>query len=322
MEKAIATYEKKILIVDDIHQVFMDKLDQAGIGYSYRPAIGREEALALLHGFDGLVIRSKFKVDRPFLERVPHLRLIARGGAGMDNIDEDYARHLGIHLRNAPEGNRDAVGEHMVGMLLALVNHYARADKEVRSGHWLREENRGEELMGKTVGIIGYGHNGQAMAKKLSGFGLRVLAYDKYMQDYADAFAAEATLAQIFAQADVLSLHIPLTHETQGMVDELFLEKFKRPIYFLNGSRGEIVSIPSVLKAIGANRIKGAAFDVLPVEKFPALSETDWYATLASNEKVLLSPHVAGWTVESYYKIAAVLGDKVVDFYKSVGQRP
>ncbi len=303
-----------VLIVDDIHTVFMDKLHSAGIAFDYLPTIGKDEALARIPGYTGLVIRSKFKVDAGFLDAAPHLQFIARGGAGMDNIDEGYALNKRITLLNAPEGNRDAVGEHLIGMLLSLMNNLTRGNSEVKNGLWRREENRGLELGGRTVALIGYGNNGQAMARKLSGFGVTVIAYDKYKSGFSDAYATEVSMEEVVKRADVLSLHIPLTQETRGLVDDEYLLHFRKPIFFLNGARGEIVQVTAILKALEAGKVLGAAFDVLPVEKFPGLAGQPWFVPLISRQDVILSPHVAGWSVESYFKIADVLADKVVGF--------
>lgn len=304
----------KLLIVDDIHPIFLEKLQAEQLAFDYLPTIGKEESLRIIPHYTGLVIRSKFRVDASFIDTAPQLTFIARGGAGMDNIDEHYALEKGITLLNAPEGNRDAVGEHLIGMLLSLMNNLNRANAEVRNGLWRREENRGLELGGRTVGLIGYGNNGQAMARKLSGFGVTVLAYDKYKTGFTDAYATESDIETLMQQADVLSLHIPLTSETRGMVNDEFLRGFRKPIFFLNGARGEIVDIPSVLKALDEGRILGAAFDVLPVEKFPGLAKQAWFLPLIKHDKVIFSPHVAGWSVESYYKIADVLADKVIRY--------
>lgn len=303
----------KILIVDDIHEVLLEKLDLSNILYDYQPDIKREEAEQLIPQYEGLIIRSKFQVDQKFIELASKLQLIGRAGAGMDNIDEEYATAKGITLISANEGNRDAVGEHMIGMLLNLMNNLNRGDSEIRQGEWLREENRGFELMGRTVALIGYGNNGQAMAKKLSGFGVKILAYDKYKTGFSDEYATEASMEEIVKQADVLSFHIPLTRETKGLVDDEYLFHFRKPLFFLMGARGGIVNIPSVLKYLDNGKILGAAFDVLPVEKFPALSHQDWYLNLISRDNVLLSPHVAGWTFESYYKLSAILADKITE---------
>lgn len=210
----------RILIVDDIHEILLDRLRANGVSCDYQPQINRVDTEKIIKEYDGLVIRSKFQVDRDFLDLAPNLRLIGRAGAGMDNIDEQYAQQRGITLISANEGNRDAVAEHMIGMLLNLMNNMRRADQEIRSGLWLREENRGYELMGRTVALIGYGHNGQAMAKKLSGFDVKVIAYDKYKTGFSDEYATEVSMEEVVRQADILSFHIPLTRETRRMVDE------------------------------------------------------------------------------------------------------
>ena len=301
-----------ILIVDDIHEILLERLQQAGVSYHYQPEINRLEAEKIIHNYEGLVIRSKFQVDREFLALAPKLRLIGRAGAGMDNIDDQYAQEKGITLISANAGNRDAVGEQMIGMLLSLMNNMRRADREIRNGIWRREENRGYELMGRTVALIGYGHNGQAMAKKLSGFGVKVIAYDKYKTGFSDEYATEVSMEEVVRQADVLSFHIPLTRETRGLVDEEYMYHFRKPIFFLMGARGGIADISAVLKYLDEGKILGAAFDVLPVEKFPALSDQDWYADLIARDNVLLSPHVAGWTFESYRKLSEVLAEKIL----------
>lgn len=303
-----------ILIVDDIHEILLQKLDKAGISYSYQPDFTREQAAEQIPNFDGLIIRSKFQVDKEFIDINPNLKMIGRAGAGMDNIDEAYAASKGIFLIPANEGNRDAVGEHMIGMLLSLMNNLNRGNREVREGQWNREENRGYELKGRTVALIGYGHNGQAMAKKLSGFDVNVIAYDKYKTGFSDQYATEVSMEEVVRRADVLSFHIPLTRETKGMVDDEYLFHFRKPIFFLMGARGGIVNVPAVIKKLDEGKIIAAAFDVLPVEKFPALGEQSWYQNLIERDNVLLSPHVAGWTFESYFKLSDVLADKIIAF--------
>ncbi|WP_293901949.1 NAD(P)-dependent oxidoreductase [Sphingobacterium sp. UBA5670] len=306
-----------ILIVDDIHEIMLEKFEQAGIPYDYQPAISREEAEKIIPNYSGMVIRSKFQVDKAFFDLAPNLRFIARAGAGMDNIDDTIAAQRGVLLIPANEGNRDAVGEHMIGMLLSLMNNLNRGDQQIRSGHWLREANRGFELKGRTVGLIGYGHNGMAMAKKLSGFDVHVLAYDKYRTDYTDQYAEAAAMEKIYQEADVISFHIPLTDETRGMIDADYLAKFEKPIFFLLGARGGIVQVPAVLDQLDSGAILGAAFDVLPIEKFPKLAEQTWYTNLIQRDNVILSPHVAGWTFESYYKLSEVAADKIIAFLAS-----
>ncbi|WET71472.1 NAD(P)-dependent oxidoreductase [Sphingobacterium sp.] len=306
-----------ILIVDDIHEVMLKKFEQADIHYNYQPDISREEAEKIISNYSGMVIRSKFQVDKAFFDLAPNLRFIARAGAGMDNIDDTVAAQRDVQLIPANEGNRDAVGEHMIGMLLSLMNNLNRGDQQIRSGQWLREANRGYELKGRTVGLIGYGHNGMAMAKKLSGFDVQVLAYDKYRIDYADQYAVAADMEKICKEADVISFHIPLTDETKGMIDVDYLAKFEKPVFFLLGARGGIVQVPAVLSGLDSGSIIGAAFDVLPVEKFPKLAEQNWYADLIRRDNVILSPHVAGWTFESYYKLSEVAADKIIAFLAS-----
>lgn len=300
------------LIVDDIHEILLQKFDQAGISYDYQPLMTRAEAEEIISDFDGLIIRSKFQVDKEFIDKAPNLKYIGRSGAGMDNIDEAYATERDIHLFPANEGNCDAVGEHMIGMLLSLMNNLNRGNQEIRSGHWKREENRGYELKGKTVALIGYGHNGMAMAKKLSGFDVKVIAYDKYKTGFSDQYATEVSMEEIVKHTDVLSFHIPLTRETKGLVNEEYLFHFRKPIFFLMGARGGIVEVPAVLNAMDTGKIIAAAFDVLPIEKFPTLAEQEWYSNLTTRDNVILSPHVAGWTFESYYKLSDVLADKII----------
>jgi D-3-phosphoglycerate dehydrogenase len=303
-----------ILIVDDIHLIFIEQAEALGYTCDYRPDIKPAEALAIIGGYEGLLIRSKFQVDQTVLDAATNLRFICRAGAGMDNIDEGYATGKGIQLMNAPEGNSDAVGEHAIGMLLSLMNNFNRADAEIRAGSWKREANRGYELKGKTVGIIGYGHMGQSFARKLSGFEVNVMAYDKYRSGFSDRYAREVSMEEIVKHSDVLSLHIPLTPETNGMVDDEYLFHFKKPIFLLNTARGKVVKTQAVLNAIKQGKILGAGLDVLEVEKFPALAEQVWFNELIQSGKVLLTPHVAGWTFDSYRKLSEVLAQKLARF--------
>lgn len=302
---------KNILIVDDIHPIFIEQAQAMGYHCDYQPEIKPEQAYQILAGYQGLVIRSKFLVDRKVLDLAESLKFICRAGAGMDNIDEDYARGKNIELINAPEGNRDAVGEHATGMLLSLMNNLNRSDAQVRGGIWQREANRGYELKGKTIGIIGYGFMGGSFARKLSGFDVRVIAYDKYKTGFSDQYAGEVSMEEIVRQADVVSLHVPLTAETSGLVDEEYLFHFKKPIFLLNTSRGKVVKTQAVLNGIKQGKILGAGLDVLEVEKFPALGEQAWFDELKHSGKVLLTPHVAGWTFDSYRRISEVMAEKL-----------
>lgn len=302
---------QKILIVDDLHPVFAEQARALGYEVDDRPLITRAETLAVIASYVGIAVRTKFRIDKELLDAAPQLRFVARAGAGLDNIDEAVAKERNIQLINAPEGNSDAVGEHAIGFLLALMNNFRKADQEVRSGVWDREGNRGYELKGKTVGLIGYGFMGQRMAKKLSGFEVSVIAYDKYKTGFSDNDVREVSMEEIVKHSDVLSLHIPLTSETRQMVNEEYFFHFKKPIFFINTARGEIVNTEAVLKSIKSGKIIGAGLDVLETEKFPALAEQGWYQELSQSGRVILTPHVAGWTFDSYRKISEVLVEKL-----------
>jgi D-3-phosphoglycerate dehydrogenase len=302
---------KRLLIVDDLHPLFKQEAEALGYVVSDEPLFTREQTLASIKEYEGLAIRTKFQVDREILDAAPNLKWIARAGAGMDNIDEAYAKAKGIKCINAPEGNADAVGEHAVGMLLALLNKFRQADMQVRTGVWDREVNRGWELKGRTVGIIGYGHMGQAFAQKLQGFGVQVIAFDKYKTGFSDAFAKEVSMEEIVKHSDVLSLHVPLTRETKHLVNQEYLHHFRKPIFLLNTARGEVLDTNTLVKALKEGKVLGAGLDVLEIEKFPALGEEAWFAELLAHSNVLLSPHVAGWTQESYRKLSEVLAEKL-----------
>jgi len=303
--------KNNILIVDDIHPVFIEMAQAKGYECNYQPKITAAEALEIIGEYAGLVIRSKFNVNKQVIDDATSLRFVCRAGAGMDNIDEAYAAEKNIALINAPEGNMDAVGEHAIGLLLALMNNFNVANAQIRAGSWQREANRGYELKGRTVGIIGYGFMGKSFAKKLSGFGVNVIAYDKYKTGFSDAYAREVSMEEIVKHSDVLSLHIPLTAETDGLVNDEYLFHFKKPIFFINTSRGKTAQVRAVLNAIKQGKILGAGLDVLEVEKFPSLGEQEWFDDLKQSGKVLLTPHVAGWTFESYRKISEVMGEKL-----------
>lgn len=304
----------KILIVDDLHPVFKEQAIVQGYEVDDRPLITREETMAVIAGYTGIAVRTKFKIDKELMDAAPNLQFIARAGAGLDNIDEGVAKQRNIKLLNAPEGNMDAVGEHAVGLLLSLMNNFRNADAEVRNGIWDREGNRGYELKGRTVGIIGYGFMGRSFAKKLAGFEVNVIAYDKYKTGFSDAYAQEVSMEEMVKQCDVLSLHVPLTKETRQMVNEEYLLHFRKPIFFINTARGEIVNTQAILSAIQKKKIIGAGLDVLEVEKFPALAEQKWFNDLKLSGRVILTPHVGGWTFESYRKISDVLAEKLQAF--------
>lgn len=302
----------KILIADDIHSIFIEQVEAAGYKCDYQPTIKLDEALQIIGDYSGLVIRSKFNVDKKVIDAAPGLHFVCRAGAGLDNIDEAYATQKGIKLINASEGNMDAVGEHCVGLLLALMNNFFTADAEIRAGQWKREANRGYELKGKTVGIIGYGFMGKSFAKKLSGFEVNVIAYDKYKTGFSDQYAREVSMEEIVKHSDVLSLHVPLTAETKGLVNDEYLFHFKKPIFFINASRGKVAEVKAILNGIRQGKILGAGLDVLEVEKFPALADQEWFDELKHSNKVILTPHVAGWTFDSYRRISEVMASKLI----------
>ena len=301
----------KILIVDDLHPAFKIAAEEMGFEVDDLPLIKKEEVLQILPNYIGLAIRTKFRVDKEVIDSAPNLKFVARAGAGMDNIEVAYADEKNIQLINAPEGNSDALGEHATSLLLSLMNNLRKADIEIRNQIWDREGNRGYELKGKTVAIIGYGHMGQSFAKKLKGFEVNVIAYDKYKTGFSDEFAREVSMEEIVKHADVLSLHIPLTKETKQMVDDEYLLHFRRPIFFINTARGEIVNTTSVLKGLKAGKILGAGLDVLETEKFPKLAQEAFYNDLIAQGNVLLTPHIGGWTFDSYRKISEVLANKL-----------
>lgn len=306
-----------ILIIDDIHEQFMHNLDKLGMAYKYSPNITRHELLNELNAYNCLVVRSKTPINKEVIDAGENLQLIARAGSGMDGIDTAYAESKGITCVNAPEANANAVGEQTIAMLLALLTNIAKADKEVRQTVWDREGNRGYEIAGKTIGIIGYGHTGSNVARKLSGFDVNVLAYDKYKEDYADEYAKASSMDEIFEQADVLTLHVPLTDETNGMVNESYINKFKKDFYLLNLCRGKVVNTPDLVKALNSGKIKGAALDVLENEKIDTLNDNEqlWFKALINNNRVVLAPHVGGWTFESYKKTAEWIYTKIMTFY-------
>ena len=301
------------LIIDSMHESVFPMLEKIGWAYDYQPKITRDEIKLKHHGYDGLMVRSKTTIDRELLGENPTVKFIARAGAGIDNLDESYLEEKGIHILAAAEGNRDAVGEHTVGMLLGVMRNIPKADSEVRKGIWDREGNRGVEVMGKTVGIIGYGNMGQSFAKRLIGFSCKVLAYDKYKDGYGDAYSQEASLEQIFEEADIVSLHIPLTVETRMMVDDAFLNRFKKPIILANTARGEIVSLTDLVRAVQNGKVIGAVLDVLENEKMNTLTpeQTSAMNYLREKPNVIFTPHIAGWTVESHVKINVALVTKI-----------
>ena len=308
-----------ILIADEMHPSLFTMLDDAHFSYVYQPTITRAELLEQLAPFGGLIIRSKTTVDEQMLSQAPNLRFIGRAGAGLDLIDLEATERRGIQVFHAGAGNRDAVAEHTVGMLLALLANILKADREVRQGIWDREGNRGYELGSLTVGLVGYGNNGKATAQRLSGFGCRVLAYDKFLTNYGDAFVEEATMDHLMAEADVFSLHVPLTDETRLMINDAFIERVARPFYLVNIARGEITSLAALVRGLERGKVRGVCLDVLENEKLAKLTPDQQTAFdyLRQSDRVILTPHVAGWTHESYRRINEVLVKQLVESHKA-----
>jgi D-3-phosphoglycerate dehydrogenase / 2-oxoglutarate reductase len=296
-----------------MHESLFPMLKEIGWEFTYRPEITRDEIRDEHYGYDGLIVRTKTTIDRDLLGEQTTLKVVGRAGAGLDNLDLPYLKEKNIQVIHASEGNRDAVGEYTVGALLSLLRNIPRADRQVRERVWDREGNRGEEIMGKTVGIIGYGNMGQAVARRLSGFGCKILAYDKYKSSYADGIVEAVSMEQIFAETDILSLHIPLTTETRGMINAAYIRQFKKSIILVNTARGEIVSLAEVADALEKKRIRGVVFDVLENEKLHTMNDVQTRAFNLLKEKanVIFTPHIAGWTFESHVKINVALISKM-----------
>jgi D-3-phosphoglycerate dehydrogenase / 2-oxoglutarate reductase len=310
---------KKILLIDTIHSVFESVVSSHGYKCIDGSSMSREEILQDIKDYVGIVIRSRFRIDEEFLAASSGLKFIARSGAGMENIDVDAAGRHNIFLINAPEGNRGAVGEHAVAMLLCLFNKLLIADPQVRHGIWKRSDNRGTELKGMTVAIIGFGNMGSAFAKCLSGFGVEIIAYDKYATIDKKSFpmVEQVELNDVFERADVVSLHVPLTDETKFMVNDDYLNSFKKNIYIINTARGQVVKTDALVNSIKSGNVLGACLDVMEYEStsFEEFSNDQmpepWKYLIGSN-KVVLTPHIAGWTFESYRKLSEVMANKVL----------
>lgn len=309
----------KILHIDSNHPLLWEQLQEAGF-QNFEDFTSSKTAIeAKISEYHGIVIRSRFKIDRAFLDQATNLQFIARVGAGLESIDCEYAQSKGIQLIAAPEGNRNAVGEHALGMLLSLFNNLNRADKEIRAGHWNREHNRGHELDGKTVGIIGYGNMGKSFAKKLRGFDTEVLCFD-ILENVGDENARQVSLQELQQKADVLSLHTPWTPLTDGMINAEFINAFSKPFWFINTARGKSVVTADLVEALQSGKILGAGLDVLEYEKlsFETLFEgvrPPAFEYLLNAENVLLTPHIAGWTFESKERLAQVIVDKIKKLY-------
>jgi len=311
----------RILFIDSSHSFLHTSLEKKGfvcdLNYDWTP----ENILANLHLYDGVVIRSKIKFTKEVIDKGVNLKFIARVGAGMENIDVAYAESKGIKCLSAPEGNRDAVAEQALGMLLSLFNNVCRSNQEVRTGKWIREGNRGVELNGKTVGIIGYGNMGSAFAQRLKGFGVKLLVYDKYKKGFGDGFVEESSMQNLFDNCDIVSLHTPLSDETHYLINDEFINKFKKNIYIINTARGKSLNTQDLVKNIASGKVLGACLDVLEYEavSFEQLDIAKLpkaFHDLVTSDKVILTPHIAGWTHESNEKLAAILVEKITTLFQ------
>lgn len=304
----------KILQLDTNHPLITEQLSAKGFMLDEDTTSTYDEVLEKIADYEGIIIRSRIPVDQNFLEHAKNLKFIARVGAGMENIDVRFAEERGIKLISSPEGNRDSVAEHVVGMLLILMHRLFISSAEVKNGIWKREENRGDELLGKTFGLIGYGNMGKAVARRLSGFGVKVIFHD-ILPNISDEFATQVSLETLKNEADILSLHIPITDETYHLIDAQFISGMKKDFYFINTARGKNVKTSDLVEAVRSGKVKGACLDVLEYEKASfenlEIENTD-SAFLLQSEKVIVTPHIAGWTVQSKEKLAQVIVDKIL----------
>ena len=308
----------KILAIDSNHECLNNGLRDAGFIVDEDYVSSKESIEEKIANYDGLIVRSRFPIDKTFLSKATKLKFIGRVGAGLENIDEDFAADRNIVLFNSPEGNRDSVGEHAVGMLLMLMHHLRRADNEVRNGIWKREENRGDELKGKTVGIIGYGNMGNAFAKRLQGFDVDVICYD-ILPNKGNQYAEQVSSQEFFDRVDVVSLHTPQTPETTRMINADFISKFKKPFYFVNTARGKSVVTKDLVDALKSGQVLGVALDVLEFEKssFEKLVVSELpeeFQYLINADNAVLAPHIAGWTHQSKVKLAEFIRNKIIDW--------
>ncbi len=311
---------KKVIFLDKTHPVLWERLTREGFLCEDAAHLSREDILKIIHLFEGLVVRSRIRIDREFIDRAVQLRWIGRSGVGLEHIDLEYAAKKNILVLPSPEGSMDTVGEHTVGLLLCLLNHLARADREVRQGVWIREGNRGVELKGKTVGIVGYGNMGTSFARRLSGFGCRVLAYDKFKSNYGDDYAVETTEEDLFRESDIVSLHIPYSPENHYLVNDAWLGRFRKPVWLINTSRGLVLNTADLVKHLEAGTVSGVALDVIEYEEM-SFSQLDPdqlpapFQYLRQAPNVVLSPHIAGWSDRSEYGHATALMEKIWKFY-------
>ena len=308
----------KALITEAVHPCLIEGLDSMGYHCDQKLGISMLEVMSIIENYEAIVINSRLNLDRAFFDKAHKLRFVARTGSGMEIIDQKYAAKKGVQCFNSPEGNCNAVGEHALGMLLALLNKICLGYNEVISEQWQREANRGLELDGKCVAIIGYGFTGKAFAQKLKGFDVEVLAYDKYVLGFESGLVRESTLDEIYEKADIVSLHLPLTKEVELWFNKDRIQLFKKPFFLINTSRGKVVKTTDLIEALQSGKVRGACLDVLENERFDRYSDQDWawFYGLKNQKNVILTPHIAGWTVESKERLARVLVNKIKAFYR------
>ena len=300
----------KVLFIDTTHKYLIDQLEKKNIICDFEFSKTKSQIEKIIAKYDGIVIRSRFKIDKKFIDAAKKLKFIARAGSGLENIDIKYAEQKKIKCINAAEGNKQAVAEHALALILNLFNKINQANNQLKSGKWLREENRGIELSGKKIGIIGFGNTGSSFVNLLKNFDLELLVYDKYKQNYE----YKSSLKEIFEKAEILSLHVPLNDETKKYIDKSFINKMKKPFYLINTSRGQCVDTKALIRGIKENKVKGACLDVFEHEKtsFEKLKRNRDLSFLLNSNKTILTPHIAGWTTESYFKIAKILSEKII----------
>ena len=306
-------HQKKVIVTDFLHPYLADWLVDKGFQVDIQETITNDELFSIIENYEGLVLSTKINVTPTLIDKAKNLEFIARAGSGMENIDVVYAKSKGIHVVNSPEGNANAVAEHAVGMTLALLNNIVKSDAEIRNGVWQREPNRGEEIQGKTIGIIGYGHTGSRFAAKWGTFGVTILAHDKYKSGFGTTTVVEASVEDIWEKAEIISFHLPLNAETQFYCNAAFINNMKRPFWLINTSRGKIVNTANLIEGLDQGKILGAALDVFENEKFYQLEGTDLaqMQNLTKRHNIILTPHVAGWTHTSHLYLSKILAEKL-----------